>query len=51
MSSEQIIFYFLSFWFVASSLAMIFARNAAKAALFLVLGFFFSSQYLDFARG
>lgn len=40
MSSEQIIFYFLSFWFVASSLAMIFARNAAKAALFLVLGFF-----------
>ena len=40
MSSEQIIFYILSFWFVASSLAMIFARNAAKAVLFLVLGFF-----------
>ncbi|MCH9646186.1 MAG: NADH-quinone oxidoreductase subunit J [Proteobacteria bacterium] len=40
MSSEQIIFYFLSFWFIASSLAMIFARNAAKAVLFLVLGFF-----------
>ncbi len=40
MSSEQIIFYILSFWFIASSLAMIFARNAAKAALFLVLGFF-----------
>jgi NADH-quinone oxidoreductase subunit J len=36
MSSEQIIFYILSFWFIASSLAMIFARNAAKA----VLGFF-----------
>ncbi len=40
MSSEQIIFYILSFWFVASSLAMIFSRNAAKAVLFLVLGFF-----------
>lgn len=40
MSSEQIIFYILSFWFIASSLAMIFARNAAKAVLFLVLGFF-----------
>ncbi len=40
MSSEQVIFYILSFWFVASSLAMIFARNAAKAVLFLVLGFF-----------
>jgi len=35
-----VIFYILSFWFVASSLAMIFARNAAKAVLFLVLGFF-----------
>ncbi|MDC9726466.1 MAG: NADH-quinone oxidoreductase subunit J [Candidatus Thioglobus sp.] len=40
MSSEQVIFYILSFWFIASSLAMIFARNAAKAVLFLVLGFF-----------
>ena len=40
MSSEQIIFYILSFWFIATSLAMIFARNAAKAVLFLVLGFF-----------
>jgi NADH-quinone oxidoreductase subunit J len=40
MSSEQIIFYILSFWFIASSLAMIFARNAAKAVLFLVLSFF-----------
>ncbi|WP_201339396.1 NADH-quinone oxidoreductase subunit J [Isorropodon fossajaponicum symbiont] len=40
MESEQIIFYILSFWFVASSLAMIFSRNAAKAVLFLVLAFF-----------
>ncbi|WP_428086017.1 NADH-quinone oxidoreductase subunit J [Candidatus Thioglobus sp.] len=40
MSSEQIIFYILSFWFIASSLAMIFSRNAAKAVLFLVLIFF-----------
>ncbi|MDB3869312.1 NADH-quinone oxidoreductase subunit J [Candidatus Thioglobus sp.] len=40
MGSEQIIFYFLSFWLVASSLAMIFSRNAAKAVLFLVLSFF-----------
>ena len=40
MGSEQIIFYFLSFWLIASSLAMIFSRNAAKAALFLVLSFF-----------
>ncbi len=40
MNSEQIIFYILSFWFVASSLAMIFSRNAAKAVLFLVLAFF-----------
>ncbi len=40
MNSEQIIFYILSFWFVASSLAMIFSRNAVKAVLFLVLAFF-----------
>ena len=40
MGSEQIIFYFLSFWLIASSLAMIFSRNAAKAVLFLVLSFF-----------
>lgn len=40
MGSEQIIFYILSFWLVASSLAMIFSRNTAKAALFLVLAFF-----------
>ncbi|WP_201341603.1 NADH-quinone oxidoreductase subunit J [Abyssogena phaseoliformis symbiont] len=40
MNSEQIIFYILSFWFIASSLAMIFSRNAAKAVLFLVLAFF-----------
>ncbi len=40
MGSEQIIFYILSFWLVASSLAMIFSRNTVKAALFLVLAFF-----------
>jgi NADH-quinone oxidoreductase subunit J len=40
MNSEQIIFYILSFWFIASSLAMIFSRNAAKAVLFLILAFF-----------
>ena len=40
MSSEQIIFYFLSFLLISSSLAMIFSRNAAKAVLFLVLSFF-----------
>ncbi len=40
MESEQIIFYILSFWFVTSSLLMIFSRNAAKAVLFLVLVFF-----------
>ncbi|BAF61368.1 NADH-quinone oxidoreductase subunit J [Candidatus Vesicomyidisocius calyptogenae] len=40
MGFEQIIFYIFSFWFVVSSLAMIFSRNAAKAVLFLVLAFF-----------
>lgn len=40
MGSEQIIFYFLSFLLISSSLAMIFSRNAAKAVLFLVLSFF-----------
>jgi NADH-quinone oxidoreductase subunit J len=40
MNFEQIIFYILSFWFIASSLAMIFSRNAAKAVLFLILAFF-----------
>ncbi len=40
MNSEQIIFYIFSFWFIASSLAMIFSRNAAKAVLFLILAFF-----------
>jgi NADH-quinone oxidoreductase subunit J len=40
MSSEQIIFYTFSFWFIASSLMMIFSRNAAKAVLFLVWAFF-----------
>lgn len=40
MNSEQIIFYILSFFFVASSLMMIFSRNAARAVFFLVLGFF-----------
>lgn len=40
MNFEQIIFYILSFFFIASSLAMIFSRNAAKAVLFLILAFF-----------
>ncbi|EEZ80719.1 MAG: NADH-quinone oxidoreductase subunit J [Candidatus Thioglobus sp.] len=40
MEFEQILFYVFSFWFVASSLAMIFSRNAAKAVLFLILSFF-----------
>ncbi|WP_190600626.1 NADH-quinone oxidoreductase subunit J [Candidatus Vesicomyidisocius sp. SY067_SCS001] len=40
MGFEQIIFYIFSFWFVVSSLAMIFSRNAAKSVLFLVLAFF-----------
>lgn len=40
MSIEQILFYVFSFWFVASSLAMVFSRNAAKAVLFLILAFF-----------
>ncbi len=40
MEFEQILFYIFSFWFVASSLAMIFSRNAAKAVLFLILAFF-----------
>ncbi len=40
MEFEQILFYVFSFWFVVSSLAMIFSRNAAKAVLFLILSFF-----------
>ncbi len=40
MTIEQALFYVFSFWFVASSLAMIFSRNAAKAVLFLILSFF-----------
>jgi len=40
MTFDQILFYVFSFWFVASSLAMIFSRNAAKAVLFLILSFF-----------
>ncbi len=40
MTFEQILFYTFSFWLVASSLAMIFSRNAAKAVLFLILAFF-----------
>lgn len=40
MSIEQVLFTIFSFWFVASSLAMIFSRNAAKAVLFLILAFF-----------
>lgn len=40
MSIEQILFYVFSFWFVMSSLAMIFSRNAARAVLFLILSFF-----------
>ena len=40
MEFDQILFYVFSFWFIASSLAMIFSRNAAKSALFLILAFF-----------
>ena len=40
MTSAQILFYTFSFFLVASSLIMIFAKNAAKAVLFLVLAFF-----------
>lgn len=40
MTFEQILFYAFSFFLIASSLAMIFSRNAAKAALFLVSAFF-----------
>ncbi len=40
MSVENVIFYILSLGLVVSSLAMIFSRNAAKAALFLVWAFF-----------
>ena len=40
MTFDQILFYAFSFWFIASSLAMIFSRNAAKAVLFLILSFF-----------
>ncbi|SMN10812.1 NADH-ubiquinone oxidoreductase chain J [uncultured Candidatus Thioglobus sp.] len=40
MTFDQILFYVFSFWFIASSLAMIFSRNAAKAVLFLILAFF-----------
>jgi len=40
MTFDQILFYVFSFWFIASSLAMIFSRNAAKSVLFLILSFF-----------
>ncbi|HIC41384.1 NADH-ubiquinone oxidoreductase chain J [hydrothermal vent metagenome] len=40
MEFDQILFYVFSFWFIASSLAMIFSRNAAKSVLFLILAFF-----------
>jgi NADH-quinone oxidoreductase subunit J len=40
MGFDQILFYVFSFWFIASSLAMIFSRNAAKSVLFLILAFF-----------
>lgn len=40
MTFDYVLFYVFSFWFVASSLAMIFSRNAAKAVLFLILSFF-----------
>ncbi len=40
MEFDQILFYVFSFLFIASSLAMIFSRNAAKAVLFLILAFF-----------
>ncbi|SFV85648.1 NADH-ubiquinone oxidoreductase chain J [hydrothermal vent metagenome] len=40
MTFDQILFYVFAFWFIASSLAMIFSRNTAKAVLFLILAFF-----------
>ncbi len=40
MTFDQILFYVFSFWFIVSSLAMIFSRNAAKSVLFLILSFF-----------
>ena len=40
MEFDQILFYVFSFWFIVSSLAMIFSRNAAKSVLFLILAFF-----------
>lgn len=43
MNVESVIFYILSLGLVVGSLAMIFSRNAAKAALFLVWSFFSSA--------
>jgi NADH-quinone oxidoreductase subunit J len=40
MTFDQRLLYVFSLWFIASSLAMIFSRNAAKAVLFLILSFF-----------
>lgn len=40
MTFDQSLFYIFAFLFIASSLAMIFSRNAAKAVLFLILVFF-----------
>ncbi|KAA0438307.1 MAG: NADH-quinone oxidoreductase subunit J, partial [Candidatus Thioglobus sp.] len=40
MTFDQILFYVFAFLFIASSLAMIFSRNAAKSVLFLILAFF-----------
>ncbi len=40
MTFDQILFYVFSFWFIVSSLAMIFSRNTAKSVLFLILSFF-----------
>jgi NADH-quinone oxidoreductase subunit J len=40
MEFEQILFYVFSFWLIASSLAMVFSRNTAFSALFLILSFF-----------
>ncbi len=40
MGFEQILFYVFSFWLIISSLAMVFSRNTAFSALFLILSFF-----------
>jgi NADH-quinone oxidoreductase subunit J len=44
MGFEQILFYVFSFWLIVSSLAMVFSRNTAFSALFLILSFFSSAS-------